>query len=238
MESSLIALDEAGWILAPQESLEDLLWRKSIIEQKKEQGKSLGRRQERTWEVFRFRLESIPMIVCSKRMAFLEAASLWVYGEGKERYPVIHMRKKCPSWICEEEVLAHELVHAARIGFQSIFFEEILAYQTSFSAWRRWGGPCLLFAWEGYVLLALSWISVSWALGFAGYLGVRLLVLQALFFLAKRKLCKQGLDPLPCLLRLADREIGGLALVPWDRWKQKVSADRLSMVTRFRKKEA
>lgn len=41
----------------------------------------------------------------------------------------------------KEELLAHELVHAARMAFEEPIFEEILAYQTSHSKFRRFYGP-------------------------------------------------------------------------------------------------
>ena len=53
----------------------------------------------------------------------------------------------------KEELLAHELVHAARMAFEEPIFEEILAYQTSHSKFRRFYGPIFRTSLESLFFL-------------------------------------------------------------------------------------
>lgn len=53
------------------------------------------------------------------------------------------------------ELIAHELTHAARMLFQEPRFEEIIAYQSASSAFRRWFGPIIQTTSES-MIFALS----------------------------------------------------------------------------------
>jgi hypothetical protein len=53
-----------------------------------------------------------------------------------------------------EEILAHESIHALRMVFNEPIFEEILAYQTSDSKFRRFFGPIFRTSRESLVFLA------------------------------------------------------------------------------------
>jgi len=56
------------------------------------------------------------------------------------------------------ELLAHELCHVARVGFSSRRFEEMLAYQTATSRFRRAVGGVFRSPADGYVLLGATWL--------------------------------------------------------------------------------
>lgn len=47
-----------------------------------------------------------------------------------------------------KELIAHELAHIGRMLFHEPRYEEVLAYKTSSSAWRRWLGPIVQSAAE------------------------------------------------------------------------------------------
>lgn len=56
------------------------------------------------------------------------------------------------------EIIAHESCHLARMAFDEPVFEEILAYRTSHSFWRRWLGP--LFSSSREALLSAVSLAV------------------------------------------------------------------------------
>jgi hypothetical protein len=58
------------------------------------------------------------------------------------------------------ELLAHETAHVGRMLFEEPRFEEILAYRTSPSTFRRWFGPIVQSPWESILFLFLLLISV------------------------------------------------------------------------------
>ncbi|MBS0627650.1 MAG: hypothetical protein JSS09_05505, partial [Verrucomicrobia bacterium] len=190
-----------------------------------------------TQKLYEFRLNDIEVIYSKKSIYPWQGALLWSYEKkGDEPFPVIQIRKK--GILNEEEILAHELVHAARFAFKEPFFEEMLAYQTSSNKFYKILGPLFLFQIEPLLFLLLSFISflgviyleklyLLWLplLAFA-ILCLRLTLLHSLFFLARKNLKKEGaLNPLAVLLRLSDREIIQSALFSPKKILQKKKKD-------------
>ncbi len=216
-----------GWIWAPDETEESFLARKKLFEQSalpKEKGLS----------VLLYDLQDMEAFVIHSNESLLpwQGAVLWEYStEDGKKYPVVQLRKSSSKIYSKmykkEELLAHELVHAARFAFKEPIFEEVFAYQTSQSLLRRFLGPLFMFPFEAglFAFICLItplitllgsffgglWLIFSAASFFVG----RLLLIQALFFLCQRKLEKiglQGSDVLPVMVRLSDREIIKIAL--------------------------
>ncbi len=53
------------------------------------------------------------------------------------------------------ELIAHEFAHVGRMLYQDPEFEEIMAYQSASSRWRRWFGPILQSSKESFVFVLL-----------------------------------------------------------------------------------
>ncbi len=162
----------------------------------------------------------------SKNLHLWEAAATWIeeLEQGKIDCQIqIHPRHSKSS------VLAHEMVHAVRMGFEEPYFEEILAYQTASHPIRRYLGPLFLKTYEPKVFLsfvlfswslALTEILFDWDIGgfyflflpilFIAGCSLRLFVLQRTFqkCLANLKeIIREGKDPLSMAIRLTDAEI-------------------------------
>ena len=214
---------EKAWILAPKETEEAFFQRKETFEQvslPKEKNLSIPLYDIYELEAFiLYKNDSLPL---------WQGAVLWEYQtlEGK-KYPVIQLRKTFSNIYKKEELLAHELVHAARFAFNEPFFEEMLAYQTSPYAFRRFFGPLFIYPFESALFaltcLAPPFISLyfdsflgSWILlSLAFFLFTRLLILHGFFTLCKRNLEKAGVlskFSLAVMVRLSDREIIKTAL--------------------------
>ncbi len=216
----MLELDRQGWILSPNETKKQLLSRKTTCE--KENIRSYlfdSKAHELTEKLYQFRLENIEIIYSNKSIFPWQGALLWSYQRKEEEpFPVIQIRKKGIS--NEVEILAHELVHAARFAFKEPFFEEMLAYQTSSNKLYRLFGPLFMFEKEPLICLLLSFASflavvylenltLLWIpfLTFSILL-IRLTLLHTFFYLAKKHITKAGaLHPLAVLLRLSDKEI-------------------------------
>jgi len=52
-------------------------------------------------------------------------------------------------------VLSHELSHVGRMCFEEPKFEELIAYRSSSTSWRRWFGPLVQSAWESLLFVFL-----------------------------------------------------------------------------------
>lgn len=59
-----------------------------------------------------------------------------------------------------QELISHELAHVGRMMYQEPQFEEILAYQTSPSRWRRWLGPIVQSSKESMFIVLLLGIMI------------------------------------------------------------------------------
>jgi hypothetical protein len=121
-----------------------------------------------------------------------------------------------------DEVIAHELAHVVRGNFEEPIFEEILAFQTSPSSFRRYFGPLFRTSNESLVfMLSLAVLSLTIAFGilqifsfliFAGLMSIglaRLFRSQFIFSKTRKKLARiVGQEKaLAVMIRLTDREI-------------------------------
>lgn len=222
----MLELDTQGWILSPNETKKELLSRKDSLEKDPVYPfLSDSPAHDITEKLYRFQLKQIPIFYSKKSLFPWQAGMLWSYQRLSDPpFPVIQIRKQ--GHPKEVEMLAHELVHAARFSFKEPFFEEFLAYQTSSSKLYRFWGPIFIFQQEPLICIIIFWLSffsfayleksfflwIPFFLSFA--LLARLLCLHAVFFLAKQKIRKGGVqNELPLLLRLSDKEIFQMAIL-------------------------
>ena len=76
------------------------------------------------------------------------------------------------------ELLAHEMSHIGRMMFQEPKYEEVLAYMTSPSLFRRWIGPLFSQNWEMMIFLILAIfvimadVSALWWGGWESYIAI------------------------------------------------------------------
>ncbi len=215
-----------GWLLAPLETKQDLLKRKKVLFE-------APFAKEKVFPLPLYDLEEIEVCMhySDESLFPWQGAALWEYfTEEGDKYPVIQLRtkeiKNFLSRCSKEEVLTHELVHAARFAFKEPFFEEMFAYQTSSSSLRRFWGSFFIYPIESVFFAAASllsplisiFLSPSWGVYFLislfFFFFFRLLILHSFFSLCKFKLRKVGFLPLPTMIRLADLEIVKIALFP------------------------
>ena len=172
---------------------------------------------ERCQRLFDLQPDWVPLIEERAKLAPWQGAVLWV---DEEEQPLIQVAPRL--WYSRDEMIAHELVHAIRLPLRSKRFEEIIAYQTSRSSWRRFFGPIIRSPYEVYLFLfslLFSWVPLFWAaaalLRFATpllllYALMRLGVAQRVFYRCRKKLslllgCKR--TALSLAARLTDEEI-------------------------------
>lgn len=155
-----------------------------------------------------------PSLLClrsSKKLPFWFGGMTWICEIEKTIIPVLQLPKRMRfSWIQEAEVITHEQIHALRALFQEPKFEEILAYRTSRSPFRRNVGPLfqtdresflfLLCAVAGpFTLVPLMTISLL--------LFTRLILRQRTFAKALKRLSVVYKEPEKVIVCLTDQEI-------------------------------
>jgi len=174
-------------------------------------------------ELFDINPDWVWMIYDNKGLRFWEGGCTWIkQGHTTLQLKKIFQKKASYLGYSREEIIAHELVHVVRSAFEEPIFEEILAYQSSPSSFRRFCAPLFRNTKESiFFILALSvffastFFDILQTIALTGFccliIGglLRLLWTQRTFERSKKKLSKLvGKEKvLAVMLRLTDREI-------------------------------
>jgi hypothetical protein len=178
---TLVLFDDHGLLIGANETVEDYLERiKTLNRNVSEFCQELGKEesveffttrlqkadeipdeifravQNQTRELYDFAIDWVPGFYSNYQMGILFAGC--AYYSYEDFFAVFVIRKAFrdkAKWLIygRDELMAHELCHIARIGFDSVDFEEMFAYQTSTSSFRRLVGGLLRTPGETYVLM-------------------------------------------------------------------------------------
>lgn len=247
----LISLSQKGFWPGPDETEFHFLRRVKLTRNELAPGaaeeEALRKTNATTQSLFDFSCEEIPFVYEDKGLSFWEGGALWVEEEQGMSLPHVQLKRNLRkgSYLMYklEEVLSHEMLHAARIAYNEPRFEEILAYKTSKHPLRRYLGPLFRTSKEagfflvllliGFFLEMLSasgkiFVSAPWiAFPFLWLcvLYARARVAHRTFEKAQRKIQKILKDPmysLAVLARLTDQEIKLFSKLPSDDIKRYV----------------
>lgn len=212
----LIELNRQGLIHAPDESDESFLQRARAAQKMQSIGSCSSK-------LFDINPQWISVTYENKGLRLWEGGCTW-NDQGALTLQLRSAFKTKSSYLGyrRSELVTHELIHVARSGFEEPVFEEILAYQSSPSFFRRFLGPifrttketsfflvatvatffCSLFAFFALPATAAM-------LALIGYGCIRLIRAQRLFARAKKQLGKVvgSKKALALMVRLTDREI-------------------------------
>lgn len=204
-----MAQHERGLIIGPDESVHEFEMRSKLKEH--------STFPSRLKELFGVSPDWVAVNYDNKGLRLWEGACSWIdaHGASIQLRRSFETKKRLWGIYSKEELLAHEGVHAARVAFEEPVFEEVLAYQTSKSAFRRYLGPIFRSSKESLIFMCSVAIAsffhpaiyVSIALALLG-MG-RLMITQNRFTKAKQELEQLfgKSKALPMLLHLTDREI-------------------------------
>lgn len=102
---------------------------------------------ERTDALYGFRCDWVPGFFLNPRFSGLfGGCAYYFFPEFFALFIIRHSFKEKKRWLCydRDELLAHELCHVARVGVTSHRYEELFAYQTAQSGFRRLFGGIFL----------------------------------------------------------------------------------------------
>ena len=103
----------------------------------------------------------IPIIFTNHRLAPWHGGCAWIF-QFTDETPVaafFQLRRIFATatdylWIYNrEELITHESAHVGRMVYEEPKFEEVLAYRSSRSKFRRWFGPIIESSWESIVFV-------------------------------------------------------------------------------------
>jgi len=175
-----------------------------------------------TISVFGLNPNWIPLIYSNQSLAPWEGGCAWIL-DGKvalQLRKALEKRETYLGIVSKRELLEHEAVHAMRVAFEEPRFEEVLAYQTAKSRYRRFFGPFFRSPRESLLFLScmllfpltlpfpvLQLPFASLLTLITGYGFLRLMWTQRTFEAAKNNLAELTENPLALMLHLTDREI-------------------------------
>jgi len=216
--STLLSENARGLIHAPDEEDDAFILR--CRQAKKSESPSTSSLAKKLFDI---EPDWVDVLFSNQNLRLWEGGCTWIDSE----HVSLQLRKAFKTktrylGYSREEIMAHELVHVVRNSFEEPIFEEILAYQTSPSFFRRFLGPIFRSSKESlFFIVALSATCVATLFETAQtivYLGAislvaggtfRLLRAQRTFSQARTKLAqilgKQ--KALAVMIRLTDREI-------------------------------
>jgi hypothetical protein len=218
LERKLLSLNERGIFPGPLETEEGFFSRVDLLIFR--EGNGLGA-HSLVKKIFNSTPDWVEIITRSKGLLPREGAATWIEEcPEKGRSCRIQIKDSFLTRLyAKDEVIAHEMVHAMRLMFDEKRFEEILAYRTSKSRFRRYFGPLFSSPKESkcfVLILLLSWTMIWFEMEYAllcplvalGYGLFRLWRSQRLFSKALRNLQQtiRG-NALAAALHLTDAEI-------------------------------
>jgi hypothetical protein len=180
--------------------------------------------------LYGFQHPPVDVSFSSKGLSLWEGAALFTLYDDRFTLASIHIRKEFLKgsflFYTPEEVLSHEYFHAARIAYNCPRYEEIFAYKTSKSSFRRWLGPLFQSPLEGAVFICSICIGLifQWFISLCLGMSIPLVILALLMIrlgLRHRRvasalshitpLLKKSEDAFAVLCRLTDSEIEAFA---------------------------
>lgn len=112
--------------------------------------------QAHTEALFGFQVDWVPGFFSQYRMGLLFAGcAFYTYEDFFAVFIVRESFRERSKWLIysRDELIAHELTHIAHIGFRTRNFEEMFAYQTAHSPFRRLLGGMLRSTVDTYLLM-------------------------------------------------------------------------------------
>lgn len=120
---------------------------------------SLESHLKKTEELFDVRPDWVPVFRSQNLSSWIGGMTTLISLDGSDPFPFIEVKgqleaqKKYLWSYTAEEIISHELLHAARLAFPVSRFEEIICFQTSHNRFRRFFGPILSESWEAYLFM-------------------------------------------------------------------------------------
>jgi hypothetical protein len=121
-----------------------------------------------TENLYDIRLDWIPLFFSNYKLAFWHGGCAWIFQE-TENTPTgafMQLRKAFHTSATylglykRDRLIAHELSHVGRMMFEEPKFEEVLAYQSDSSAFRRYFGPIVQSSWESTLFVVLLFLFI------------------------------------------------------------------------------
>ena len=160
MRKMFLSFYSKGFLPGPIESESNFYKRAALTEKIVREPKNYITEKSLKNKVFSSLNESTLFMASSCKL-FWHASVTMILEISKDLYiPIISKPSKFSNlFINEDEVLNHELIHAKRVYFNDEKFEEIIAFRTSKSSWRKFFSPLITKQYQLILILIFSLIT-------------------------------------------------------------------------------
>ena len=120
---------------------------------------------ERTSRLFGFRCDWVPGFFFPARpLSFFGGYAFYFFPEFFAMFLARNEFRKRPKWLFIErnELVAHEMCHIARAALESQAYEELFAYQTATTAFRRFTGGIFREQIDSFLFLGATFLLLFW----------------------------------------------------------------------------
>lgn len=182
-EEKLLTLNKMGLIPGPGETKDAFSERadynlhlkdhlpeeiKNYLSEESKDPEALSKASNKLAELYDCSPSRIPLFFSNYKLPFWHGGCAWIFQMTEESptSALIQLRKSfcnSPKYLGiydRQELLTHELSHAGRMMFHEPKYEEVLAYRTSKSPFRRWFGPLVQSSSESALFILLLFILV------------------------------------------------------------------------------
>lgn len=184
-DEELSLLNQKGFIPGPNEGEEEFLKRTDYcLNLKRQFAADLGQQlpveagsmppevaqnvNPITKNLFDIVLDWVPIVFSNYKMSFWHGGCAWIFqmSEDSPTSAFFQLRKtfeKSQRYLGmydRIEIIAHESAHVGRMKFDEPKFEEVLAYRTATSSFRKWIGPIFQSSWESLVFVLLLFLCI------------------------------------------------------------------------------
>lgn len=160
-DQELFELAKRGWIAGPEEKEEDFLARIASYPPQAH----FSQADQKVKTLYGFCPDWIEVNYSNQDLSFWQGGCVFIEGSRLTlQLRSVYQKKASYLTYSKEEILAHEYVHAARMTFQEPVFEEVFAYRTASTQFRRYWGPFFRTTRESTLFVLV--ISVGFAAHF------------------------------------------------------------------------
>lgn len=108
----------------------------------------------------------VPIIYDNHKLSLWHGGCAWIF-QSDDKSPLaallqlrrsLREKESLYGFLDKREIITHEMCHVGRMAFEEPLFEELLAYRTSASAFRRWMGPIVKNSAESGIFVLLLFL--------------------------------------------------------------------------------
>jgi hypothetical protein len=119
-----------------------------------------ARPQETTRQLYDFGIDWVPGFFITPPGVLFGGCAYYFYPDFFALFTIRRAFAERDRWLIyrRSELLAHELCHIARIGLGSAEYEEVFAYRTASSGFRRFFGGIFRSQWDSFSFLGTAFV--------------------------------------------------------------------------------